>query len=65
MLVTKEMTIEQVLKLNPATANIFMGMGMHCLGCAVASGESVEQAALAHGVDVSKLVDDLNKVAAS
>ena len=35
-------------------------MGMHCLGCPSASGETLEQACLVHGADVEKLVNDIN-----
>jgi hybrid cluster-associated redox disulfide protein len=35
-------------------------MGMHCLGCPSARGESVEQACRVHGVDVDELVAKLN-----
>ena len=49
--VTKDMIIMDVLQLDPGTAEFFFEIGMHCLGCPSASGESVEQAALVHGVD--------------
>lgn len=39
-----------------------MKHGMHCLGCMAARFENIEQGALAHGIDVDKLMEDLNKV---
>jgi hybrid cluster-associated redox disulfide protein len=39
-----------------------MGHGMHCIGCAAAQFENIEQGATAHGIDVDKLIEDLNKV---
>ena len=36
---------------------------MHCLGCALAHNETVEDAAAVHGVDVDALVDKLNEAA--
>lgn len=60
MKVTKDMIIMDVLKLNPETAQFFLDIGMHCLGCPSASMESIEQACEVHGADVDKLVDDIN-----
>jgi hybrid cluster-associated redox disulfide protein len=38
-----------------------MASGMHCIGCPSAQGESLEEAALVHGMDVNVLVDRLNE----
>ena len=60
MKVTKDMIIMDVLKIDMDTAKFFIDMGMHCLGCPSASGETLEQACLVHGADVEKLVNDIN-----
>lgn len=60
-MVTKDMTIAQVLEENPDCASVFMEFGMHCLGCAIAHGETVEQAAEVHGIDANALIEALNK----
>lgn len=60
MKVTKDMIIMDVLKLDMGTSKFFLEMGMHCLGCPSASGESIEQACMVHGADADKLVDDIN-----
>lgn len=60
MKVTKDMIIMDVLKLDMDTAKFFIDMGMHCLGCPSASGESIEQACMVHGADADKLVSDIN-----
>lgn len=65
MKITKDLTISQVLEMNPDAAKVLMNNGMHCLGCFIASGETVEQAAEAHGIDVKKLMDELDAVASS
>ncbi|MEA4963002.1 DUF1858 domain-containing protein [Lutispora sp.] len=62
MAFTKDMTIAQILRANPKTAEVFISYGMHCLSCPGATGESVEQAAMVHGFDADKLLEDLNKV---
>ena len=61
MKVTKDMIIMDVLKIDMDTAKFFVDMGMHCLGCPSASGESIEQACMVHGADADKLVEDINK----
>ena len=58
--VTKDTIIMDVLRIDPETAPIFFDIGMHCLGCHSASGESLEQAALVHGVDPDELVQKIN-----
>lgn len=60
MKVTKDMIIMDVLKMDMGTAKFFMEIGMHCLGCPSASGESLEAACQVHGADVDKLVNDIN-----
>lgn len=60
-LVTKEMTIADVLRQDRTVAPIFMRYGMYCLGCPVSTGESVADAASVHGVDVDELILALNE----
>ena len=43
-------------------ADVLYGFGMHCLGCALSRGETIGQAALAHGVDVDEMIAKLNEV---
>ena len=59
--VTKDMIIREVLELDAGCADFLINIGMHCLGCPSASGESLEMACAVHGADADKLVDDLNK----
>ncbi|UCB53313.1 MAG: DUF1858 domain-containing protein [Candidatus Zixiibacteriota bacterium] len=63
--ITKEMTFGEVLKKYPHTVKTFFQYGMHCFGCHLAVDETIEQGAMAHGVEVDKLIDDLNKAVAS
>ena len=64
-MVTKEMTIREVLDLDRETAPIMLQYGMHCFGCAFATSESLEMACAAHGVSVDQLVNELNEFLAS
>ncbi|MBQ3069877.1 MAG: DUF1858 domain-containing protein [Clostridia bacterium] len=60
MTITKESIIGDVLDMDRATAPYFLEMGMHCLGCPSARGETIEQACMVHGVDPDELVAKLN-----
>ena len=59
--ITKDMSIEAVVNKYPQTVQVFLKHGLHCIGCAVAAFENIEQGAKAHGIDVKKLIEDLNK----
>ncbi len=58
--VTKDTIIMDVLKMDMETAQFFFEIGMHCIGCPSASGESIEAAAMVHGVDADELVNKIN-----
>ena len=60
MIITKDTRIGDILDEDRNTAPYFLEMGMHCLGCPSARGESLEQACAVHGVDVNDLVQKLN-----
>ncbi len=61
--ITKDMKITEVLEVSRATAPVFFSMGMHCLGCPMSAGETVEEACAAHGVDVEEILVKLNAAA--
>lgn len=63
-LITKDMTIGEVVTKFPQTIQVFFSNGLPCAGCHVAQWESVEEGAIAHGIkDINSLIKDLNKVA--
>ena len=57
---TKEMTIGEVLRIDMNAVFVLMEIGMHCLGCPSAQGESLEEAAMVHGIPVEALMEKLN-----
>lgn len=65
MQITKDTLIGDILDIDSTTAPIFMGMGMHCLGCPASRGESLEDACMVHGVDVNEMVEKINAHIAS
>lgn len=54
--ITKDMTIGQIIVTNPNVAPILMDAGMHCLGCPASQGETLEEAAMVHGLDIDDLM---------
>ena len=60
MKITKDMCIGEILDMNIETAQFFLEMGMHCLGCPASRGESVEDACRVHGTDCDALVNKIN-----
>ncbi|MGN0633168.1 MAG: DUF1858 domain-containing protein [Oscillospiraceae bacterium] len=58
--VTEDTIIGDVMEADETTAEYFMEMGMHCLFCPSARGESIKDACMVHGVDPSELIAKLN-----
>ena len=66
MIITKDTIIGDILDEHAEqTAPYFIEMGMHCLGCPSARGDSLEMACAVHGVDVDQMVADINAYLAS
>ena len=65
MKITKETIIGDILDSHPETEPYFLEIGMHCLGCPSARGESIEDACLVHGTDADALVKKINDYLAS
>ena len=59
--ITKDTIIGDILDWDSTTAPFFFEMGMHCLGCPSARGETLEQACMVHGVDADQLVQKINE----
>ena len=56
---TRETLISEVVMNCPEAMPAFQAIGMHCMGCAMASGENLEQACMAHGVDPDQFISYL------
>lgn len=57
--ITKETMISEIIENAPQAMPLFQSIGMHCMGCALASGENIEQACYAHGVNPDEFVTAL------
>ena len=60
MEITKDITIGELLNIDTGVIPILMNIGMHCVGCPASQGESIEEAALVHGLDPEELVNQIN-----
>ena len=58
---TKDMLITEIIEMDEGTADILMNAGMHCIGCMMAHGETIEQACMVHGIDPDELIDSINE----
>ena len=57
--------LSDILENCPEAMPAFQTIGMHCMGCALASGENIEQACAAHGVDPDEFVEGLKNYLAT
>jgi hybrid cluster-associated redox disulfide protein len=55
------MAVRDVVSRYPGTAAVFEAHGLACAGCDAALFETVDQAALVHGVAIDVLLKDLNE----
>lgn len=62
--INRDMTIGEILQIEPMIANILMGHGMHCISCGAAVGETLEEACYVHGFEddfIDTMVDQINE----
>ena len=59
--INKDMIIADMLKIDPGIAAILMASGMHCIGCPSAQGETLDEAAMVHGMNADELVVFVNE----
>lgn len=63
MKITKNMTIGEVVRTYPECIQILLSFGMGCIGCPSSQAETLEEAAMVHGLDVNFMLEELNKAA--
>lgn len=64
-MITKEMTIGEIVRRHPETLEVFEKYGLDCFECQIADFEALEHGAGVHKIDVDDLLRELNRVAAS
>ena len=60
MEITKESIIGDILDYDVETADFFLEIGMHCLGCPASRAETIAAACEVHGTDADELVERIN-----
>jgi len=60
--ITKKISFADLMQEHPEAIEILLDKGMHCIGCPMATGENLEQGAIAHGLDPDKLVEEINSL---
>ncbi|HML35969.1 MAG TPA: DUF1858 domain-containing protein [Bacillota bacterium] len=60
MKITENMLLNEILEMDPDPTDVFLRHGLNCLGCPGAQSESLREAAEGHGINLEKLIDDLN-----
>ena len=60
MEITKDMLIGELIRKNPESIEVLMSFGMGCVGCPASQMESLEEAAMVHGLDLNRLMTALN-----
>ena len=61
-MITKDMLIGDIIKINPEFVSVLMEIGMHCVGCPASAGETLEEACAVHGIDVEEVLEMLNTI---
>ena len=59
-IIKKDMTIKEIIDIDEELSEIFFSFGMFCIGCAMASGETLEEACEVHGIEIEELLKALN-----
>lgn len=61
VVITGDMILGDVIRLKPRTLGVLMSFGLACIGCPVSQLETVEEAAMVHGIEPDFLLEQLNK----
>ena len=63
--VTRETLIGEIVNDYPEAIDVLFAIGMHCIGCPASQGESLEEAALVHGLDPELVLKQVNEFLAN
>lgn len=58
--ITKDWTLDEVIAENPDFETILTGFGLHCFSCPLSATETLEEAAMVHGIDLEFMLEKLN-----
>jgi hybrid cluster-associated redox disulfide protein len=60
-MITKDLTIGEIIRIKEDAPQILMSFGMGCVGCPSAQAETIEDAVKVHGINLEELLEELNK----
>lgn len=60
-MITKEMTIGEIVRRYPQTLEVFRKHGLDCFECQIADFEALEHGADVHKLNVDELLEELNR----
>ena len=60
-MITKDMNLLDILRIDEGLADVLMESGMHCLGCMLSHFETLEEACAVPGIDPDAMCDALNE----
>ena len=60
MEITKDMLVGEIIRNKPESVEILLNFGLGCIGCPASQMESLEEAAMVHGLDIDELIKALN-----
>jgi hybrid cluster-associated redox disulfide protein len=60
-MITKDLTIGEIIRIKEDAPQILMSFGMGCVGCPSAQAETIEEASKVHGLNLDELLAALNK----
>ncbi len=58
----EEMSMGEILAINPNARAVLEGFGMHCCGCPMSQAEALIDACDAHGIDIELVLKELNSL---
>lgn len=61
-MVTKDMNIMEVVEKYPIAIEVFQRHGLGCVGCMIASGETLAEGIEAHGLDTKAILAEINSL---
>jgi hydroxylamine reductase len=63
--ISKDMIIADIVNNHPYLAPYIMDYGVHCIGCGIATMETLEEGFTGHGIspeEIDQAIEELNKI---
>ena len=61
-MVTKDMNIMEAVEKYPVVVEVLQRNGLGCVGCMIASGETLGEGIEAHGLDPNAIIAEINSL---